>query len=71
MSKSNKSSLAYAFSQALNLGIIMVSTIVVGLLIGRGLDAVLGTYPAFSIGGIVLGIVSGCYGVFKQILQIK
>lgn len=71
MSKSNKNSLAYAFSQALNLGIIMVSTIIVGLLIGRGLDAILGIYPVASIGGIVLGILAGCYGVFKQILQIK
>jgi F0F1-type ATP synthase assembly protein I len=42
------------------------ASILAGLLLGLGLDAWVGTAPAFTIGGIVLGSVTG----FMKMWQI-
>ena len=53
----------------LGFGIAMVFTILTGLIAGVYLDRKLGTSPTFTLIFLILGILSGGWIIFKEILR--
>ena len=62
-------------SENLNVGIRisidLVSTIVVSILIGLGIDKIFATHPIFFIIFLLLGIIAGLYNIIKQMIKLK
>tara|TARA_Y100000991_G_C21909248_1_gene321532 strand:- start:25 stop:294 length:270 start_codon:yes stop_codon:yes gene_type:complete len=62
-------------SENLNVGIRisidLVSTIVVSILIGLGIDKIFSTHPIFFIIFLLLGIIAGLYNIIKQMIKLK
>ena len=62
-------------SENLNVGIRisidLVSTIVVSILIGLGIDKIFSTHPIFFIIFLLLGIITGLYNIIRQIIKLK
>lgn len=50
-----------------SLGIELFANVFVGLFLGYWLDFFLGSTPAFIIGGIILGGISGFINIFRTI----
>lgn len=53
----------------LHVGWVLVLTILLGVLIGRWIDARWGTEPAFLLVGAILGIVLGLYYFLSTVLK--
>ena len=53
------------------IGLDLVSTIVVAVLIGLGIDKIFSTHPIFFIIFLLLGIISGFYSVIKSMSKLK
>lgn len=49
-----------------NIGFTMVSTVAVGLFLGRMADKWFESSPWFSVAGIVLGMISGLWAMYKK-----
>lgn len=64
-----KNNLIYYFSLVTQLGLTIISTILVGLFIGIFLDRSLKTNGVFLILFVLMGIIAGFYNVYKQILK--
>ncbi len=62
-------------SENLNVGIRisidLVSTIVVSILIGLGIDKIFSTHPIFFIIFLLLGIITGLYNIIRQMIKLK
>ena len=62
-------------SENLNVGIRisidLVSTIVVSILIGLGIDKIFSTHPIFFIIFLVLGIITALYNIIRQMIKLK
>ena len=62
-------------SENLNVGIRisidLVSTIVVSILIGLGIDKIFSTHSIFFIIFLLLGIIAGLYNIIKQMIKLK
>ena len=62
-------------SDNLNVGIRisidLVSTIVVSILIGLGIDKIFSTHPIFFIIFLLLGIITGLYNIIRQMIKLK
>ena len=61
----NNKHLLNALSLASTLGLTVVSSIAVGIFLGSLVDHWLDSSPWGAVVGIVVGILSGFYGVFK------
>ena len=68
MKKKNKHASGYGLGMKISLD--LVSSIVVGVLIGLGLDNFFLTKPIFLIIFLLLGIVAGFYNLFKSVQKI-
>lgn len=54
-----------------SLGLLLPSSIVVGLFMGYWLDKLLGTRPWLTLGFLVLGIISGFLSLFRGLKKLK
>lgn len=54
-----------------NLGFTLVSSVMVGLFLGKWLDKYLNTSPWAAITGIVLGITAGFWSIYNQVINRK
>jgi F0F1-type ATP synthase assembly protein I len=54
-----------------NLGLMMVTPAIVGLLIGALLDRAFKSYPLFTLLFMVLGIMSGLWSVYKSLKVLE
>ncbi|MCB9810945.1 MAG: AtpZ/AtpI family protein [Candidatus Nomurabacteria bacterium] len=61
MTKETSFKLPYALSLALQLGFLIVSSVVGFLGVGLWLDSVTGKGPIFLLLGIIVGVVTGVY----------
>ena len=50
----------------LGMGVSIAGSLVVGFGIGWLVDHMLGSFPAFALVGLVLGIVAACFYVYGQ-----
>ena len=75
MKKKNKNVRKNNSSENLNVGIRisidLVSTIVVSILIGLGIDKIFSTHPIFFIIFLLLGIITGLYNIIRQMIKLK
>ncbi|SDM16995.1 Putative F0F1-ATPase subunit Ca2+/Mg2+ transporter [Dendrosporobacter quercicolus] len=69
MGRNNKNPVFAAFGLAASIGLNIVATVAVGLFGGRWLDRYFATFPWFTVGGIVLGMLAGLWSVYKRIMQ--
>ncbi|WP_378951080.1 AtpZ/AtpI family protein [Pelosinus sp. sgz500959] len=56
---------------ATTVGFYMVSSIIAGIFLGRLIDGYFGSQPWATIGGIVLGMITGLYTTYKKIMGGK
>lgn len=56
---------------ATTVGFYMVSSIIAGIFFGRLIDGYFGSQPWATIGGIVLGMITGLYTTYKKIMGGK
>ena len=59
------------YSIGLKISLDLISSIIVGALIGYGLDKIFLTKPVFFIIFLVLGIITGFYSLFKTIKKLS
>ena len=59
------------YSIGLKISLDLISSIVVGTLIGFGLDKIFSTKPVFFIIFLVLGIITGFYSIFKTVKKLN
>ena len=59
------------YSIGLKISLDLISSIVVGTLIGFGLDKIFSTKPVFFIIFLVLGIITGFYSLFKTMKKLN
>lgn len=50
-----------------NIGFTLAGSVVVGLLFGRWADRQIDSFPWASLGGIILGVAAGFWGIYKQV----
>ena len=59
------------YSIGLKISLDLISSIIVGALIGYGLDNIFSTKPVFFIIFLVLGIITGFYSLFKTVKKLN
>ena len=59
------------YSIGLKISLDFISSIIVGALIGYGLDKIFLTKPVFFIIFLVLGIITGFYSLFKTVQKLN
>ena len=59
------------YSIGLKISLDLISSIVVGTLIGFGLDKIFSTKPVFFVIFLVLGIITGFYSLFKTVKKLN
>ena len=59
------------YSIGLKISLDLISSIIVGTLIGYGLDKIFSTKPVFFIIFLVLGIITGFYSLFKTVKKLN
>lgn len=69
MRDEDKRQLFSALSIAISLGLTIVVNIGIGLFIGKYLDEKFGLYPWATVGGIILGMATGLWGVYKKVAK--
>ena len=61
--------LLYFLSLVTQLGLVMISSILVGMMLGLAADKFLGISPWGAAVGILIGIVGGFYAVYQLIMK--
>ncbi|MFH1644908.1 MAG: AtpZ/AtpI family protein [Candidatus Omnitrophota bacterium] len=64
-----KNNLIYYFSLVTQIGLTVISCILVGLFMGIFLDRNFKTKGVFLVLFVLMGVVAGFYNVYKQILK--
>ena len=59
------------YSIGLKISLDFISSIIVGALIGYGLDKIFSTKPVFFIIFLILGIITGFYSLFKTAKKLN
>jgi ATP synthase protein I len=67
--KKNKNNVFAAFALAATMGLNLAICIIVGLAAGIYLDGLLETQPWLTVAGIILGVISGLWSVYKKIIN--
>lgn len=70
MQKGNKE-LLNGINTAVTIGFYMMSSVVVGILLGRWVDGYFGSGPWVTISGIVLGMITGMWAIYKKVMEGK
>lgn len=65
----NKKHLLQALTLVSTLGLTVISTIAVGIFLGNLVDRWLDSSPWGTVVGIILGMLSGLYGIFKLVMD--
>lgn len=63
--------IARAMALISQIGMMMTASIIAGLLVGRWLDAKLGTEPWFALGLLLLGVGGAIFGLIKVLIGFK
>ena len=63
--KTGRQQLATALTFVTTVGVTVVSNVAAGFYLGRWLDGLLDGYPWYRIGGIMLGMVTAVWSVYK------
>jgi F0F1-type ATP synthase assembly protein I len=66
----DKRQLLAAFSLAGSMGLSMVVTVAIGVVTGRVIDNWLIISPWGTVGGILLGMISGIWVTYKRIIEV-
>ena len=69
--KINNNNKDNGYSIGLKISLDLISSIIVGALIGFGLDKIFSTKPIFFIIFLVLGIITGFYSLFKTVKKLN
>ena len=69
--KINNNNKENGYSIGLKISLDFISSIIVGALIGYGLDKIFSTKPVFFIIFLVLGIITGFYSLFKTVKKLN
>lgn len=70
MQKDNKE-LLNGISTGATIGFYMISAVVVGILLGRMVDGYLDSGPWATVIGIVLGMITGMWSIYKKVVGGK
>ena len=70
-SKTNNYYKNNGYSIGLKISMDLISSIIVGVLIGLGIDKIFSTKPIFFIIFLVLGIMTGFYSLFKTMKKLN
>ena len=70
-SKNNNFKKDNGYSIGFKISMDLISSIIVGALIGIGLDKIFSTKPIFFIIFLVLGIIAGFYSLFKTMKKLN
>ena len=70
MQKGNKE-LFNGINTAATIGFYMLSSVIVGIFLGRMVDRYLGSGPWATIIGIVLGMLAGMWAIYKTVVGGK
>ena len=70
-SKTNSYINKNGYSIGLKISMDLISSIIVGVLIGLGIDKIFLTKPIFFIIFLVLGIITGFYSLFKTMKKLN
>ena len=70
-SKTNNNIKRNGYSIGLKISLDLISSIIVGALIGLGLDKFFSTKPIFFLIFLVLGIITGFYSLFKTMKKLN
>ena len=70
-SKTNNYYKNNGYSIGLKISMDLISSIIVGVLIGLGIDKIFSTKPIFFIIFLVLGIITGFYSLFKTMKKLN
>lgn len=58
-------------STAATIGFYMMSSVVVGVLVGRWVDGYFASGPWATIVGIILGMIAGMWAIYKKVMEGK
>ena len=70
MHKNNKE-LFDGFNTAATISLYMISSVVAGIALGRVVDGYCGSQPWATIAGIVLGMITGMWAIYKKVVGGK
>ncbi len=70
MKKGNKE-LLNGINTAMTIGFYMLSSVIVGVLLGRMIDGYVGSSPWATVIGIVLGMITGMWAIYKTVVGGK
>jgi ATP synthase protein I len=58
------------FSLLSRVGLVMAFSLLFFFFIGMKLDSFVGTFPLFTIIGVLLGVAGGFYNVYRAIMEV-
>lgn len=71
MNQEDKRAIIRALGAVGNIGFTLAASVIVGLFLGHWIDQTLDIFPWASLGGIMLGLISGFWSIYKQITSLK
>jgi len=71
MDKEDKREILKALGSVGNVSFALVSSVIVGLLLGKWIDTYLDTFPWGTTVGIVFGMATGLWSIYYQIMNKK
>lgn len=69
MENKDRDQLYAAMGMVGNMGLSMVAAVAVGLFLGRLCDEWLAIYPWGAVSGIVLGMITGMWAIYKRAME--
>ncbi len=70
MEKKNNT-LMDGLNAASTIGFYLISPVIVGIVIGRFLDGYFASQPSATIAGIILGMITGMWAIYKKVMKEK
>ena len=69
--KDDKNKVISALGTGATIGFYLISSVVAGIFLGRLADGYFGTEPWGAILGIVIGMISGMWAIYKKVVGEK
>jgi len=67
----DKNKVFSALGTGATIGFYLVSSVIAGIFLGRFVDGYFGIHPWGAISGIVIGMISGMWAVYKKVVGEK